>query len=204
MSTLAQIAANQANAQKSTGPRTPEGKEASRFNALKHGLDAASVVIPGEDAAAYDALAARYQAELRPQTSVEQFHLDTLIRSDWQRRRLQRTEAKLYRALLAEGASPEDLDVAILRDSPTAKLLRRVFSQIASLDRAYHRAFSELRRIHLERVAYQRELAQYRRATEIRSSPSDLGSFQETPAPRAESAAPGSSAPSAISVPGLT
>jgi hypothetical protein len=153
MATAAQIAANRLNAQKSTGPRTAEGKAASRFNALKYGVDAASIVIPGEDTAAYDALAADYHRQFHPQSAVEQFHVDTLVRSDWQKRRLQRVEAKLYRALLSEGADPEDLDVAILRDSPTAKLLRKVFSQIASLDRAYFRALDDLRRIQRENSA---------------------------------------------------
>ncbi|HEY6268244.1 MAG TPA: hypothetical protein VIX11_08105 [Candidatus Acidoferrum sp.] len=34
------LAANRANAQRSTGPTTPEGKEKSKFNAVKHGLTA--------------------------------------------------------------------------------------------------------------------------------------------------------------------
>ena len=45
----AQIAANRANALLSTGPNTVAGKEASRRNALKHGLSGAGVVLPGED-----------------------------------------------------------------------------------------------------------------------------------------------------------
>jgi len=49
MATPAQIAANRTNAQKSTGPRSVEGKAASRFNALKHGMDAKSIVLPNED-----------------------------------------------------------------------------------------------------------------------------------------------------------
>jgi hypothetical protein len=32
------LAANRAHAQRSTGPKTPEGKEKSKFNAVKHGL----------------------------------------------------------------------------------------------------------------------------------------------------------------------
>ena len=151
MATPAQIAANRANALKSTGPRSVEGKAASRFNALKHGLDAASIVIPGEEPALYESIAQNYYDEFRPASALEQFHVETLIRCDWQKRRLQRTEAKLYRALLAEGADPEDLDVAILRDSPTAKLLRRVFSQISSLERSLFRALSDLRRLKRER-----------------------------------------------------
>src|SRR5215470_8247418 len=119
MATAAQIEANRANALKSTGPRSVEGKAASRFNALKHGMDAASIVIPGEDPEHYQRIADDYYRDFDPQSSVEEFHVDTLIRADWQRRRLQRTEGKLYRALLAEGANPEDLDVGIFRDSPT-------------------------------------------------------------------------------------
>jgi hypothetical protein len=34
------LAANRANAQRSTGPKTSEGKEQSKFNAVKHGLTA--------------------------------------------------------------------------------------------------------------------------------------------------------------------
>ena len=66
MATPAQITANRANAQKSTGPRSVEGKSASRFNALKHGIDAASIVIPGEDPADYDALVAQYHRSTSP------------------------------------------------------------------------------------------------------------------------------------------
>ena len=47
--TPAQLEANRRNALLSTGPKTVEGKESSRRNALKHGLTGAGVVIPGED-----------------------------------------------------------------------------------------------------------------------------------------------------------
>ena len=47
--TPAQRAANRLNARKSTGPKTVEGKETARRNALKHGLTGGGVVIPGED-----------------------------------------------------------------------------------------------------------------------------------------------------------
>jgi len=151
MSTPAQLAANRDNAKKSTGPRTVEGKEASRFNALKHGADAESVVIPGEDPEQYAALAADYTREFEPATAREQFHVETLVRAAWQKKRLERVEARLYRALLAEGAKPDELDIALYRDSPNGKLLRKVFSQIASLERAHFRAVRELNRIRAER-----------------------------------------------------
>ena len=51
MPTEAQINANRLNAQKSTGPTSPEGKARSALNALKSGIDAWSHIIPGEDPA---------------------------------------------------------------------------------------------------------------------------------------------------------
>jgi hypothetical protein len=41
--------ANRRNALKSTGPKTPEGKDAVRLNALKHGLLSQEILLPGED-----------------------------------------------------------------------------------------------------------------------------------------------------------
>ena len=43
-----QQAANQANAELSTGPRTEEGKARSSQNSLKHGVFAKTIVLPGE------------------------------------------------------------------------------------------------------------------------------------------------------------
>src|SRR4030095_3435286 len=145
MASPAQINANRANAQKSTGPRSAEGKSASRFNALKHGIDAASIVIPGEDPADYDALAADYHRDFRPPSPSAPLHAATMLRADCQTRRLQRAEAALHRTLLAEtpGAS---LAAALLSDSPAAKLLARVQRQIAAFERTWYRANTELRR----------------------------------------------------------
>ncbi|HMD54458.1 MAG TPA: hypothetical protein VKJ65_07920, partial [Phycisphaerae bacterium] len=42
-----QIAANQANALKSTGPKTGEGRNASKMNALKHGIFSSEILVRG-------------------------------------------------------------------------------------------------------------------------------------------------------------
>ena len=59
----ARINANRMNAQHSTGPKSDEGKEASRRNSLKHGLTGAGVVIPAEDEAEVAAIARDLEAE---------------------------------------------------------------------------------------------------------------------------------------------
>src|SRR6266849_176619 len=152
MSTAAQITANRANAQKSTGPRSAEGKSATRFNALKHGLDAQSIIIPGEDPAEYDALVAHYRDEFRPTGPSETFHIDTMIRADWNKRRLQPVETELYRTLIAENPDA-DLLAGLLSGSPAAKLLPRIQRQILAFERAWYRAYDQLKHARLNAQA---------------------------------------------------
>jgi hypothetical protein len=110
MATPAQIAANRANALKSTGPRTAEGRAASRFNAIKHALDAESLVIPGEDSAEFEAFAAGYHDEFRPAP----FRI-------LPRRSTPPTPGDRNRNVLAESGGT-NLVTAILSGTPAAKL----------------------------------------------------------------------------------
>ena len=66
MTTEAQVNANRANAQKSTGPRTPEGKAKVAQNALKHGLLAKQAVVAGEDTDDFDLLRDQFRAGTGP------------------------------------------------------------------------------------------------------------------------------------------
>ena len=78
MSSDKQLIANQANARRSTGPRTAAGKNKSRYNALKHGLTGARVVVPGEDPGEYDAFCSRLMSEFAPQSTFEEDLIDKL------------------------------------------------------------------------------------------------------------------------------
>jgi len=49
MTSLKQLRANRRNALKSTGPKTEDGKQQSRCNAIRHGLTAETVIEPLED-----------------------------------------------------------------------------------------------------------------------------------------------------------
>jgi hypothetical protein len=62
--------ANVANAQKSTGPKTEEGKARSRCNAYKHGMAGNGVVLSPEDAAEVALRVAELTAELRPSSRL--------------------------------------------------------------------------------------------------------------------------------------
>ena len=66
----ARILANRQNALRSKGPVSPEGKQRSRANALKHGLTGEGVVLPNEDAAEVDRRLSAFQDELKPSGEV--------------------------------------------------------------------------------------------------------------------------------------
>src|SRR5205809_8089731 len=67
MTSLRQIESNRRNAQRSTGPKTQNGKARSSQNAVRHGLTAETVIGPLEDPADYGdfelAITAGYDAE---------------------------------------------------------------------------------------------------------------------------------------------
>jgi len=65
-----QVEANRRNAQRSTGPKTEEGKRKSRQNGLKHGLTA-EVVVPEEELEAFERVYVEYRSEILPGGLVE-------------------------------------------------------------------------------------------------------------------------------------
>ncbi len=96
MSTPAQFAANRANAQLSSGAKTPEGKATSSLNAVKTGLTGRTVLLPTEDAAAYTAHIARFEAEWQPATDAERALVQSLADTEWRLLRIPGLEAGIY------------------------------------------------------------------------------------------------------------
>jgi hypothetical protein len=78
MTTECQIASNQRNARKSTGPKTPEGKARSRANALKHGMAAETLVIDGLETDFVERKA-EWEQEIKPTTLESRFALDAVV-----------------------------------------------------------------------------------------------------------------------------
>jgi hypothetical protein len=87
MSSLKQIAANRRNALKSTGPKTLEGKERSRCNAVRHDLTVETVIASLEDAEDYQAFEATVIADYDAQTAVERELVLRLTNVLWRLRR---------------------------------------------------------------------------------------------------------------------
>jgi len=92
-----QWATNRENAQKSTGPRTEEGKRRSRRNALRHGLTAETVIEGLEDSEDYRAFEATIIADYDPVTAVERELVLRLAALSWRIRRATGIETDLLR-----------------------------------------------------------------------------------------------------------
>ena len=97
MATEKQITANRRNAAKSTGPKTFEGKKVARLNAMKHGLQADQVLIPGENPEEFEALLSSLEEYYNPVGPVENVLVERIAYCTWRLRRLSQIEAAIMR-----------------------------------------------------------------------------------------------------------
>jgi len=106
MSNTAQINANRQNAQKSTGPRSAEGKAVVAKNAVKHGLFALESVIKGEKQEDFDLFHNEMLAELAPAGAVESMLAERFVSLSWRLARIVRIQDQVF-------------DVMIEKDEPS-------------------------------------------------------------------------------------
>jgi len=137
MATPRQIEANRRNAQKSTGPKTAEGKQAVRLNSLRHGLRARTVVLPGDDPQEFQQLCDDLESEWQPQTRTEQIYLEQMAIAYWKLQRMELLEART----ISGGLS--DL---------TPIMLERLWQAQQRRERSFARAQRELERIQKSRT----------------------------------------------------
>ncbi|MHB9026829.1 MAG: hypothetical protein ACYC7E_22070 [Armatimonadota bacterium] len=101
MSSKCKRLANRLNAQKSTGPRTPEGKARSSKNALKHGFFAREVLIPDENAEEFTDFVREMRRDLKPIGTLEEVLASQVVAGAWRLKRLARIEAGVFTDLLS-------------------------------------------------------------------------------------------------------
>ena len=182
MPSQSQIETNRRNSQKSTGPRSSEGKAKTRFNALKFGIHAKSQVIPGEDPAELEAIVEQYRREMEPSSRRKVVLVNALIAFDWQLQRLRKAEAQLWEAELAQGGN---LGEAYSRNPGLARLLR----QIQTTQRDYERTLKQVEQMQKEEERKEAELkraaALPRRAARVAEIYNALIAGREVPPRRA-------------------
>ncbi len=157
MATDKQTAANRLNAQKSTGPKTPEGRAAVRLNGVTHGLTAETIVLKGESEADFTNLLNSLEAEHDPATPTEEALVVQLAMATWHLRRLYHQEAGFYTCQLQSLVGMQkDLNLndagrmghAAAWSESTLTLFNR---QEARMERTFYRALHELQRLRKER-----------------------------------------------------
>ena len=159
MATEKQIVANRLNSQKSTGPRTPEGRAAVRLNGVTHGLTAETLVLKGESESEFAVIFESLESEHQPTTPTEETLVAQLAMATWRLRRVYNMEAGFYNAGLQEltdYACNKNLDLSTRlgkvakHNNNTIALIGR---QEARLERTYYRALHELQRLRAKREA---------------------------------------------------
>jgi len=138
-SSSARLAANTANAQHSTGPRTPEGQARSSQNARTHGLTARDLVIAPDEREEFEELRNDYQASVQPQDAIQQSEFELLVGAAWNLRRIRRMEV---RACSDTTLTAEKLE----------KELDRLVRYKTCIERTFHRSLKELKALQTNAV----------------------------------------------------
>ena len=167
MATEAQVNANRSNAQKSTGPRTPEGKAAVAQNAVQHGLLAQEVVVKGEDPGEFAFYRDGMLAELAPAGQMESLLAERIVGLAWRLRRAERLQAAAFDAL-PEPPKPKpfwsdeaggwvrpqrpELDPggesrAVVQDFAETRILDRLLVYERRIEHSLYRTMAELRNL---------------------------------------------------------
>ena len=133
MATKKQVAANRRNAQKCTGPTSPEGKATASMNNLRHGLRARTLILPGEKQEDFDEIHAGLQNQYQPQNPAEQHLVDQAAIAQWKLARAEAYEARSF----AKDSSIEACDATFSHMTLVT----------GRLERTFFKAYKELERI---------------------------------------------------------
>ena len=140
MATQAQLAANQANAEKSTGPRSEAGKAMSSQNRRTHGLTyhgGTFSVLPCESQADFVHLVADLAGEHQPQTPTESLLVERMAQHQWLRDRALRLQESCF-----------DPDSGQIADQKTFSLYLRYAT---THERAFHKCLADLLKLRAEK-----------------------------------------------------
>ncbi|MEO8661763.1 MAG: hypothetical protein ABI693_25075 [Bryobacteraceae bacterium] len=171
MSTSAQLTANRANAEHSTGPKTDAGKAIVSQNHLTHGLSIRRhIVLPTEDHAQYESLVARYCEDELPGCAIERSLINLLAECQWRIDRCNRIE---YQMVVNSGLTIEEF-----YEQNEAKLQR--FERYAGNHR---RDYSRILRDFLAARSARRKHGAHPECEPLPELQNEPRSLQEPPAP---------------------
>ena len=173
---------NRANAQHSTGPKTPEGKQRSSLNALRHGLTGQIIVLPGDDLEAYQRHVESYVNQCKPKGAIEAQLVQTLADTAW---RLNRVSALENNLLTLGMGKPGQTDIYRILWATPLLISRKCSDGRRPLDRAWLQPsplFPRPTRRHPIRVNHRASAA--RSIFPHPNNPNPLNHFHLSPNPR--------------------
>jgi hypothetical protein len=155
------------NQSKSTGNRTPEGKERSSLNALRHGLTGRIVVLPSEDLNVYQACCKELMVDLAPETPVERQYAQTFCDTQWRLNRARSLEDSMFALGHFEGANIPGIEHPEIQNALTAaKVFRensKAFVNLSlyeqRLQRTQKEALRQLQELQAQRIAVRKTAA---------------------------------------------
>jgi len=163
MATQSQIDANRRNAQKSTGPKTQEGKAKSRRNALRHGLTAKTCMLADEDPNDLLDMIAEIGEKFDPQDTDEDFLVQRMAEARLRYNRIMPLEASIFNLRLVVDKAPDPLMEAqglscqrawaYMRDANGGNALSKLSRYETTLLREYDRSRAELEKLQKIRAA---------------------------------------------------
>jgi hypothetical protein len=198
MASQNQIEANRRNAQHSTGPRSPEGKAVSRYNALGGGIYAdREAVLPAESPEALCDLVAEYYQRFEPVTPEHRCLVDCLVSDEWLMRRFRRIEGELMTRPNRNLKPSERFCLADAYEQ-NSRALERLQRRINATRKSYLKTLETLNRLlsaeEQQRAALRAEVARARKpapAVGNQPDPPPIG-FVPTPAAQVPGAVPDS------------
>ena len=151
MSSLRKIQSARANGARSQGPVTPEGKQRSSQNGIRHGILANTVVLEGESKERFEELLRSLTAELQPRSTAETALVETMAVARWRLLRiwsLQKTAFDIEMARENMPASrPQRAAVVFRKLADNSRSLDLLLRYENSFDRQFSRALSLLMKL---------------------------------------------------------
>ncbi len=150
MTSERRIAANRRNAQRSTGPRSPEGREISSRNSQRHGVLSQRVTTDVEENELYERMLNGFMDEYGPRSETEILLVERLANLFWRERRLIQTErsqlslqqSDIYAAIMAKDQSLTLTDQLLIGRYQTM-LTNQINITISQIERLMQREAAE-------------------------------------------------------------
>jgi len=139
------------------GPQTPEGKEISKMNALKHGLLSKEVLLKEDDPKLFEELANGISDVLQPVGKMEEILVDRIISSTWRLRRAIQVERgtmqwfKEYDDMFSDFGGGGDKELKKIKEMIDNGAIERTIRYENSIERSLFKALHELERLQARR-----------------------------------------------------